>query len=68
MIKNDDLINDFEVMLEQTGWLNALFSSIKSDLAAGRIYQAKQLASLGQYLAEEGHELIQTRLENLTGM
>lgn len=63
MIKDNDLVNEFEVMLEQSEWSSALFSIIKSELSAGRTYQAQQLANIGQYLAEEAQHHQLERLE-----
>ena len=37
----------------QLEWFDALFTTIKSDLDAGKTHKARTLADLGQYLAQD---------------
>ena len=34
-------------------WLDAIFTTIKSDLDAGKTHKARTMADLGQYLAQD---------------
>lgn len=48
-----DLVNEMELSQSHLEWFNALYSSIKSELATGNKHQATRLAEIGQYLTED---------------
>lgn len=65
----NQVTNDFafakEIEIQRLSWIDALFTTIKNDLASGDTYKAKKLADLGRYLAQDFHHYSEDDLAGL---
>ena len=60
-----DLINSKEAEMQRLSWFDALFTTIKNDLASDDTCKAQKLADLGQYLAQDFHHYSEDELASL---
>lgn len=60
-----DLINAKEAEMQRLSWFDALFTTIKNDLANDNTCKAQKLADLGQYLAQDFHHYSEDELASL---
>ena len=60
-----DLMNAKEVEVQRLSWFDALFTTIKNDLARDDTCKAQKLADLGQYLAQDFHHYSEDDLAGL---
>lgn len=60
-----DLINAKEAEKQRLSWFDALFTTIKNDLANDDTSKAQKLADLGQYLAQDFHHYSEDELASL---